>query len=241
MQKLVFVQVVDAHRATVFLEVVRAADHAPGRVRDLAGAQAAVFHLAHADGHVEALRDQLDVAVVQNHVHVHVREVLKELAQNRRQVVHAEVGVHRDAQKARGRALHRGHQCVGLARVVQNAAGAIVVGQTDFGRRDAARGAIKKAGTEARLQRDTCLETADLEIPIFFAASVKPPWSTTVAKASISVSRSIIDLSTVIAPTRNCIAAKSGKTVMRSGQRLVFSGIGFGVETRPRFPFAHRG
>src|SRR3990167_2692264 len=39
---------------------------------------------------------------------------------------------------------------------------------------------------------ETCFETADFEIHIFLAASVKPPWSTTVAKASISVNRSIV-------------------------------------------------
>ena len=36
------------------------------------------------------------------------------------------------------------------------------------------------------------METADFEMPIFLAASVKPPWSTTVAKASISVRRSMV-------------------------------------------------
>ena len=38
---------------------------------------------------------------------------------------------------------------------------------------------------------DTCFETADFDTPIFLAASVNPPWSTTVANASISVKRSI--------------------------------------------------
>ena len=49
-----------------------------------------------------------------------------------------------------------------------------------------------KGGPMGRMGPSFDFAAADFEMPIFLAASVKPPWSTTMAKASISVSRSIL-------------------------------------------------
>ncbi len=52
-----------------------------------------------------------------------------------------------------GVGLHRGDDGVGLARVGQHAAGAVVVDEADLGRADAARGAVEKPRAEPRLER----------------------------------------------------------------------------------------
>ena len=75
MQQLVVVQIVDLFGAAVFLEIGRGGDHTFGRLGQFAGPQGAVFQLSDAHGHVEAFRDQLNVAVVEDHVDGDVREV----------------------------------------------------------------------------------------------------------------------------------------------------------------------
>ena len=54
MQQFVIVQIVDLFRAAILLEILRAGDHAFGRLGQLAGAQGAVFQFPNAHGHVEA-------------------------------------------------------------------------------------------------------------------------------------------------------------------------------------------
>ena len=120
--------------AAVLGEVGGRGDHPPGGLGELAGAQRRILQLADPDRHVEAFGDQLHVAVVEHHVDGDVRELLEELAQHGAQVVHAEVGGDRDPQEPRGRGLHGGHERVGLARVVQHPARAVVVGEPDLGR-----------------------------------------------------------------------------------------------------------
>ena len=152
MQQLVVVQIVDLHRPPVFLEIGRRADHPLGRVGQLAGAQGTVLQIAHADRKVEAFADQLDIAVVQHHVHGDVGIFQQEIAQNRRQQVHPEICRHRNPQQARGGRLHGCDQRIGLARIVQHAAGAVVIGQSDLGRADAAGGAVQQSRPKARLK-----------------------------------------------------------------------------------------
>ena len=121
------VQIVELVRAAEFLEIARRADHPLRRLGQLAGAQAGILQLADPDRHVEAFADQLDIAVVQHHVHGDVGIFQQEIPQDRRQQVHAEIGRDRNPQQARRRRLHRRHQGVGLACVIQHAAGAVVI------------------------------------------------------------------------------------------------------------------
>ena len=99
MQQFVIVQIVDFLGAAVFLEIFRRGDHAFGRLGQFAGAQGAVFQLTDAHGHVEAFGDQLNVAVVEDHVDGDVGEVAQEFRENRTQMVDAKVRGHRDAQQ----------------------------------------------------------------------------------------------------------------------------------------------
>jgi hypothetical protein len=156
-QQLVLVQIVDPHRAAVFLEVARRTDHPLVGLGELARAQRRIFQLADAHRHVEAFRNQLHVAVVQHHVHGDVREFLQEVPEDRRKVVHPEIGRDADPQQTRRRRLHRGHQRVGLAGIVQHPARAVVIGQTDLGRAHAAGGAVQQPRAKPGFQRGDVL------------------------------------------------------------------------------------
>ena len=134
MQQLVIVQIVNLQRPTIFLEIGRRGDYPTGGFGQFAGAQRAVLQLSNPNGQIETLRDQFHIAVVQHHVDRDIGVFQQEVAQNGGQKVHPEISGYRDAQKARRRGLHRGDQRVGLARVVQNAAGAVVIGKADLGR-----------------------------------------------------------------------------------------------------------
>ncbi len=144
MQQLVIVQIVDLFGAAVFLEIGGGGDHAFGRLGQLASPQGAVFQLSDTDGHIETFADQFDVAVVQHHVDGDIGEIGEEFGQGGRQMVHAKVSRDRDPQKARGRGLHRGHKRVGFARVIQHAAGTVVIGKPDLCRTDAAGRAVQQ-------------------------------------------------------------------------------------------------
>ena len=152
-QQLVVVQIVDLHRPPELLEIPRCADHPLGRFGQLPCTKAAVLQIADPDGHVEAFADQFDVAVVQNHVHGDVGIFQQEFPKDRRQEVHPEIGGHRHPQKARGGRLHAGYQRVGLTRVVQNAAGAVIVGKADLGRADPPRCPVEKPRAKPGLKR----------------------------------------------------------------------------------------
>jgi hypothetical protein len=65
---------------------------------------------------------------------------------------------------------------------------------------------------------ETCLETADFEIPIFLAASVKPLWTTPVAKASISVNRSIVVPMQTVRVAKTVLVTNSGNIALLHGQ-----------------------
>ena len=68
-------------------------------------------------------------------------------------MVDAEIGGHADPQQAGRCALHRCHKRVRLARVVQHPAGAVIIGQPDFGGRNPAGRAVQQAGTKPGLER----------------------------------------------------------------------------------------
>ena len=112
-----------------------------------------IFQLAHPERHVEAFGDQLDVAVVQHHVDGDVGKLRQEVAQHRREMIHAEIGRDRNAQEPRWRRLHRRHQSIGLAGIVQHPAGAIVIGQANLGGAHPAGGPVQQAGTETGFER----------------------------------------------------------------------------------------
>lgn len=56
----------------VFAQVRRGRDHNPGIGAEVARAQRRIGHLAHAHGQVDALFDQIDIAVVEADVDIHL-------------------------------------------------------------------------------------------------------------------------------------------------------------------------
>ena len=142
MQELVLVEIVDLLGPAVFLEIGGRCDHALGGFGELAGAQGAVFQLTDAHGHIETLADQLNVAVIEHHVHRDIGIFLQEFPQNGRKVIDPEIGGHGNPQKPRGRGLHGCHKRIRLARIIEHPARAIIVGKPDLRGAHAARGAI---------------------------------------------------------------------------------------------------
>jgi hypothetical protein len=55
-------------------------------------------------------------------------------------------------KRPEGGGLHRGYKLIGLARIIQDAAGTVVIGEPDFSGADAAGREVQKAGAEARLK-----------------------------------------------------------------------------------------
>lgn len=151
-QELVFLEVVDARRPAVLREVRRTGDHSARGLGDPACAHARVRKLAHEDRHIETLTDQFRRPVHQHHIDAELGEIREEFREDRRQVLHAEVGRGGEAKQARGLALHRRDETICLAGVIQDPTGPIVVGQADVSRRDPARCPIEEAGAEACLQ-----------------------------------------------------------------------------------------
>jgi hypothetical protein len=82
MQQLVIVQVIDPLGLAIGLEIGGGADHPLLGFADLSGAKRAVLQLTDTDRHVEPFRDQLDVAIVQLHVHRDLGVLPQEAAEN---------------------------------------------------------------------------------------------------------------------------------------------------------------
>ena len=127
------VQIVNLLRAAKLLQIGRRGDHPLGGLRQLARPQRAVFQLTNPQRHVKAFGDQFHIAVVQYHVDGDFRVVPQEIRQDRRQVVDAKIRRNRNAQQSRRRRLHGGNQRIRFARIIQHAAGAVVIGQANLG------------------------------------------------------------------------------------------------------------
>jgi hypothetical protein len=128
------------------------AHHHPGVEPQVARAQAGVGHLAHADGDVDALLDQIDVPVIETDVDPHGGVELHEAHHQGHQ--HPAPEGHRaaDAQAALHLRLHqRGHR-LGFFDMVRDELALLVVQLADLGGRDAVRGAVQQPGAELRLQ-----------------------------------------------------------------------------------------
>ena len=66
-------------------------------------------------------------------------------------MIHAEIRGDGNAQKTRRCALHRGNQSVGFTGIVEDTAGAIIIGQSNLCWAYAARRAVEQPGTQTRL------------------------------------------------------------------------------------------
>ncbi|EEF93746.1 hypothetical protein CATMIT_01620, partial [Catenibacterium mitsuokai DSM 15897] len=93
-------QLVERARLAAPAQVVGRCDHAQRRVFELARGQPAVGQRAQAHGQVEALGDQVDVAVGDVELDPHPRIALGEAPQQRRQTVVAVGGRHAQAHAA---------------------------------------------------------------------------------------------------------------------------------------------
>ncbi|MCY1534907.1 hypothetical protein D9M68_702910 [compost metagenome] len=133
-------------------QVVGCRHHYQRRIFQVPRDQAGIRLRAHADGHVIAFVDEIDIAVAQVDVHPHLRIAATELWQQRQYPVVPIGGGNADAQGA-GRRLLLPHQlALRFEHLVQRTPALLVVGEASFGQADAACGADEQAHPKPCLQ-----------------------------------------------------------------------------------------
>ncbi len=149
---LVLRQVVQRHRSPGLRQVFGRGHHHQRRVHQLAGDQAGVRLRAGAHRQVEAIRDEVHVAVAQMHLDLHLRVAAAKARQQAQHAVVPQGGGHADAQHTRRRRLAARQLALGLHQLVERLSALRQVGPTSLGQADPAGAAHEQAHLQARLQ-----------------------------------------------------------------------------------------
>ena len=108
--------------------------------------------LADAHRQIDALFHQIDNALGQRHVDLHVRMQQQEFCDGRRQMTRAEVVRTGDLQRAARRTRRLRHELFGIIEIRQQLHAALEKGLSRFGQAESPRGAIEQARTQMRLE-----------------------------------------------------------------------------------------
>ena len=133
------------------LEVVRTGNHHQRGVFQLSGDQTGIRNRPHADRHVIAFTDEIDVAIADMRLDLHRRKASPKCRQQRQDPVMGIGGGNADAQGA-GRLLLLTHDlALGLDQLRQRLATFLVIPPTTVGQFDAAGGAGEQPHAQAFL------------------------------------------------------------------------------------------
>ncbi|MNV59702.1 hypothetical protein D3C71_1521410 [compost metagenome] len=142
-------EVVEGLRSAGPFQVIRAGDHHQGGIFQRSGDQAGIRDGSHANRHVVAFADEIDVAITDVRLDLHRRIARPKFGQQRQNSMMRVGGRNTDAQRTGRHLLLAHHLALGLDQLRKGLATFFVITATTVGQLHTTRGAREQAHTKA--------------------------------------------------------------------------------------------